>query len=60
MIGNHEAIIFFDLRKKDSALEFDNSKLKLENFIQIENNNQRNYLSAVDRVHNRSLIYDIR
>ena len=60
MIGNHEEIQFFDLRKKNEALKFDNSRFKLENLIQIENKDQGHYISAIDSVNNRSLFYDIR
>lgn len=58
MIGNEEEIQIFDLRKKENAMKLDNSKLKLENFLQIENKN--NYFSAIDTVNNRNLLYDFR
>jgi len=58
LIGNSEEIHIFDLRKKEYAMKFDNSKLKLENFLQIEN--KKNYFSAIDSINSRNLIYDIR
>jgi len=60
LIGNNDEIQFFDLRKKDEALKFDNSRHKLQNIIQIENKEQSHYLSAIDSLNNRTLIYDIR
>jgi len=58
MIGNDEEIQIFDLRKKENAIKLDNSKLKLENFLQIEN--KSNYFSAIDIINNRNLLYDFR
>lgn len=60
LTGNHEEIQFFDLRKKDEAMKLDNSRLKLENFLQIENRDKGHYLSGIDTINNRTLIYDVR
>jgi len=60
LVGNQEEILFFDLRKKENALKFENTKYKLQNFLQIENNNNLNYFSAIDPTNNRTLLYDFR